>query len=172
MGLVVALITDAHQEKPIISNKLQRLAVASDNPEPPAASADKPPHIMLMFKNVSGRPAPATTFDSHIYQSCSQFPPTPRLPLCHQGRCLLSQRQLLLQPKGCFQILCLLLVTSTRVSGPRFIPYRISYSCEGIDPFQKSCSLLWTGIRPPYGGAPSPKVPERQLLLLSRQLSN
>lgn len=97
---------------------------------------------------------------SHNHQSCSQFPPTPRLPLRHQGRCLLSQRQLLLQPKGCFQILCLLLVTSTRARAPSFSPCHIScpkgdsYSCEGIDPFQKGCSLLWAGIRRPYGGAP------------------
>ncbi len=111
---------------------------------------------------------------SHIQQRCSQFPPIPRLPLRHQGQCLLSQRQLLLHPKGCFQILCLPLVTSmVPASAPIVVscPKGNSYSCEGIDPFQKGCSLLAeTGTNPPM--EKRPKAPKRQLLLLSRQLSS
>jgi len=58
------------------------------------------------------------------------------------------------------QILCLLLVTSTRVRGPRFSPYRIScpkgdsYSCEGINPSKKAAASSGQTSGGPLGERP------------------
>ncbi|DBB14828.1 TPA: hypothetical protein ACH3X3_004433 [Trebouxia sp. C0006] len=58
------------------------------------------------------------------------------------------------------KILCLLLVTSTRVRGPRFSPYRIScpkgdsYSCEGINPSKKAAASSGQTSGGPLGERP------------------